>query len=117
MAGLRLDVAVAVAALCCGLATRSAAQQPVSDVLSFLLTNRSIPTADFARDGAAAAATRDSISNFLLIEVATFPVSSSAGAFTYRLNPALGTVERSSDSFGPFIAERSLTVGRGRLVR
>ena len=70
MAGLRLDVAVAVAALCCGLATRSAAQQPVSDVLSFLLTNRSIPTADFARDGAAAEATRDSISNFLLIELA-----------------------------------------------
>ena len=114
MAGLRLDVVVAVAALCCGLATPSAAQQPISDVLAFLLTNRSIPTADFTRDEAAAEATRDSISNFLLIELATSPISSSAGAFTYRLNPALGTVERSSDSFGPFITERSLTVGRGQ---
>jgi hypothetical protein len=114
MANARLHIVVMVAALCCGFATPSAAQQSVSDVLSFLLTNRSIPTDDFARDEAAAAATRDSISNFLLIELATFPVGSSAGAFTYRLNPALGTVERSSESFGPFITERSLTVGRGQ---
>src|SRR5262249_29650882 len=30
---------------------------------------------------------------------------------TYRVNPTLGTLERASDSFGPFFVERSLTAG------
>jgi hypothetical protein len=93
----------------------AAAQQPktVSDVLSFLLTNTSefISTGDFVHDQQAAAATRDTISGFLLLELATLPISSSPGGFTYRLNPTLGTVERASDSFGPFFVERSLTAG------
>jgi hypothetical protein len=92
----------------------AAAQETISDVLSFLVTNRSIPTDDFVRDEQAAAATRDTISGFLLMEQATLPISSSAGGFTYRLNPGLGTVMRSSDSFGPFFTERSLTAGRGQ---
>lgn len=90
----------------------AAAQQSVGDVLSFLLTNRSIPTDDFVRDEEAAAATRDSLSDVLLLELATLPIGSSAGGFAYRLNPTLGTVERSSDSFGPFFTERALTAGR-----
>lgn len=81
----------------------AAAQQSISDVLSFLMTNRSIPTDDFIRDEAAAAVTRDTIAGFLLIELATLPISASAGGLTYRLNPSLGTVIRSSDSFGPFL--------------
>jgi len=99
-------------------ATPAAAQQPVSEVLSFLLTNRSIPTGDFVQDARAAAATRDTISTFLLLELATLPVTSSASAFTYRLDRNLGTVVRSSDSFGPFLIERSLTAGllRGSLA-
>ena len=99
-------------------ATPAAAQQTVSEVLSFLLTNRSIPTGDFVQDASAAAATRDTISTFLLLELATQPVTSSASAFTYRLDQNLGTVVRSSDSFGPFLIERSLTSGflRGSLA-
>ena len=99
-------------------ATPVAAQQTVSEVLSFLLTNRSIPTGDFVQDARAAAATRDTISTFLLVELATLPVTSSASAFTYRLDRNLGTVVRSSDSFGPFLIERSLTSGllRGSLA-
>jgi hypothetical protein len=99
-------------------ATPVAAQQTVSEVLSFLLTNRSIPTGDFVQDARAAAATRDTISTFLLVELGTLPVTSSASAFTYRLDRNLGTVVRSSDSFGPFLAERSLTSGllRGSLA-
>ena len=93
----------------------AASQQTISEVLSFLVTNRSIPTDDFVRDEQAAAATRDAISGFLLAELATLPISTSAGGFTYRLNTALGTVMRSSDSFGPFFTERSLTAGAGRL--
>ena len=53
----------------------AAAQQTVGDVLSFLLTNRSIPTDDFVRDEEAAASTRDSLSDLLLLELATLPVS------------------------------------------
>jgi len=90
---------------------RAAGAQTLNDVLSFLLTNRSIPTDDFVRDEAAAAATGDAISRFLLTELGTLPVSSSSGGFTYRLEPTLGTTLRSSDSFGPFFTERSLTSG------
>jgi hypothetical protein len=89
----------------------ASAQQSVSDVLSFLLTNRSIATGDFVHDERAAGQTRDTISGFLVLELATLPVSSSSGGFSYRLNPILATPERSSDSFGPFFIERSLTAG------
>ena len=74
------------------------AQQSISDVLSFLVTNRSIPTADFDRDEQAAIATRDTIGKLLSLEIATLP-SSSGGGFTYTMDPSLGTVTRSSDSF------------------
>ena len=90
------------------------AQQSITDVLTFLLTNRSIPTGDFVRDEQAAVETSDIMARFLILDVATLPVSSSSGGFTYRLDPALGVVVRSSDSFGPFFTERSLTAGRSR---
>jgi Putative MetA-pathway of phenol degradation len=93
---------------------RSTDAQTIGGILSFLLTNRSIPTGNLVQDQQAAAETRDTISSLLLLELATPPVSSSPGGFTYRLNPSLGTIERSSDSFGPFFIERSLTAGAHR---
>ena len=90
----------------------ASAQQSTVDVLSFLLTNRTIITGDFDRDAQAAAATRDTFATFLVQELGALPVSTSSGGFTYRLDSALGTVIRSSDSFGPFYTERSLTAGR-----
>jgi hypothetical protein len=42
------------------------------------------------------------------------PVGTSSSGFTYRLNPALGTVERASETFGPFFVERALTAGAGQ---
>jgi hypothetical protein len=88
------------------------AQRSVTDVLSFLLTNRSIATGDQAQDEAAAAATRDTISRFLLVELATLPTLSSSTGFIYRMDRDLGgTVVRSSESFGPAFVERSLTAG------
>lgn len=104
-------VAVALAMLT--MAGRVEAQQSISDVLSFLVTNRTIPTDDFVRDEQAAIATRDTISKLLVLELASLP-SSSGGGFTYRLDPALGTVIRASDSFGPLFTERSLLAGQGR---
>jgi hypothetical protein len=109
-----VSIGAVVIVLVTGLARPAAAQQSISEVLSFLMTNRSIPTDDFARDEQATAATRDTISGFLLSELAALPISSSGGGFTYRLDPALGSVVRSTDSFGPFFTERSLTAGEGR---
>lgn len=88
------------------------AQDPLADVLSFLLTNQSVPTGDFERDAQAARVTSDTMSRLLLVELATLPISASSAGFAYRLNPTLGTVERASESFGPFFTERSLTAGR-----
>jgi hypothetical protein len=109
---LRPQALVAAICLLVTGAAPASAQQSVTDVLTFLLTNRSVPTGDFVRDEQAAAETRDVLARFLSLDVATIPVSSSAGGFTYRLDPTLGTVVRSSDSFGPFFTERSLTTGR-----
>lgn len=87
----------------------------MNEVMSFLLINRSVPTGDFTRDETAAVATRDAIAAFLQTELGTLPNASSGGGFTYRLEPALGVLVRSSDSFGPFFTERSLTAGRGQV--
>jgi hypothetical protein len=73
-----------------------------------------VQTDDFVRDAQAAAATRDTIAALVALDVVTLPVNSSSGGFTYRLNRSLGTVERLSNSFGPFFVERSLTAGAGQ---
>lgn len=46
--------------------------------------------------------------------LATFPFGSSSGGFTYTFDPSLGTLSRTSESFGPLFAERALTIGRER---
>ncbi|HEX5475459.1 MAG TPA: transporter [Vicinamibacterales bacterium] len=92
----------------------AAAQQTVSGVISFLVTNESVPTGDFQKDAAAAAATRDTIARALLVNLSSTPIPSASSGFTYRLNPELGTMERVSDSFGTFFVERALSSGRNR---
>jgi hypothetical protein len=104
-------VLVAAAVLLIASAEARAQTQTVNEVLSFLLTNRSIPTDDFVRDAEAAETTRATIARFLQLELGTVPIASSASGFTYRMNRALGAVERTSDSFGPFFVNRSLTLG------
>jgi hypothetical protein len=91
------------------------AQESLVETLSFLLTTQSVPTGDFDKDEESAEVTRDTIGRHLLTELTTTPLSSSSGGFSYRFNPALGTVERASESFGPFFTERSLTVGSRRM--
>jgi hypothetical protein len=89
-----------------------AGAQSVAEVLTFLVTNQSVQTGSFERDRDAAQATSDTISRALLANLATLPVSTSSGAFVYRLNSELGTVERGTQSFGPFFVERALTAGK-----
>lgn len=114
MAVLRLQITL-LAMLLCLAAAPASAQQSVSDVLSFLVTNQAVATDDFVKDREAAAATRDTIARFLQIELSTLPITSSTGGFIYRFNPVMGTMERVSDDFGPFFVERSLTSGRGQV--
>jgi hypothetical protein len=89
------------------------AQQTITDVLSFLMTNRSIPTDDFVRDEQAALATSNAIANLFVLDLASLPSSSTAG-FTYRLDPTLGTPIRASESFGPLFTQRSLLAGQNQ---
>ena len=89
-----------------------ASAQSVTDILTFLVTNQSVSTGSVERDRQAAQATSDTISRAIEANLATLPVTSSSGAFVYRLNPELGTVERATQSFGPFFTERALSAGR-----
>lgn len=113
--GRRFPVIVACVAVMGSAPPAAHAQQSMRDVLSFLLTNQAVRTGDIEKDAEATAATRDTISNALLIELATLPISTSAGGFTYLFNSELGTRERASSSFGPFFVERALTSGRNQM--
>src|SRR5687767_10390823 len=97
-----------------GVETRAAAQSTVTDIVSFLVTNQSIPTGDAARDRAAAEAARDTITRALLVNLTSVPIATSSSGFLYRLNPELGTVERATESFGGFFVERAFAPGHGR---
>ena len=101
-------------ALTLACATPVSAQQTVTDVIDFLVTNRPVRTDDFERDRAAAEAARDTIARALITNLTSVPLATSSGGFLYRLNPELGTVERASNSFGGFFVERALTAGAGR---
>jgi hypothetical protein len=90
------------------------AQSTVDDVIGFLVTNQNVATADFEKDRAAADAAGATISRALLVNLTSVPIATSSSGFVYRWNPQLGTIERATESFGPFFVERALTPGRGR---
>ena len=48
----------------------------------------------------------------LASQLASVPLPSPASGFTYELDPALGVFKRSTQSFGPILAERAETIGR-----
>ena len=91
-----------------------APQLTVRDIVDFLVTNQQVQTGDFERDRAAAEAARDTITNALLVNLTSVPLASSSSGFLYRLNPQLGTMERTTESFGAFFVERALTTGAGQ---
>ena len=88
------------------------AQSGVSpDSLKGRLLELGVQGADpFASEQVAALAT------LVALEVTTAPMGTSTGAFTYTWDATLGTFRRSTGSFGPAFAERSLTIGKGRLA-
>jgi hypothetical protein len=54
------------------------------------------------------------VNQAIISQLTSLPLGSSSGGFTYAFNPEVGTFERTSDSFGPSLAERALTNGRGK---
>jgi hypothetical protein len=90
------------------------APRTVAGIVSFLVTNQAVQTGDFERDRAAAEAAGDAITRALLVNLTSMPLASSSSGFLYRLNPQLGTMERTTESFGSFFVERALTAGEGR---
>ena len=115
--GVRLQAVVLSTALIVLMSTDAshAQQQTMRELLSFLVTNQAVPTADVIKDQQAAAATRDTIASALLLELSTLPIATSSGAFTYRFNPSLGTLDRLAQSFGPFLVDRAVTTGKGQV--
>ena len=99
--------------LCVTSVAVSAQETSVQDVLEFLATNQSVRTGDFVSDAQAAQATSDTLARALLVELTTFPLPTSSGGFSYRFNPAIGTLERVAQSFGPMFVDRAVTGGAG----
>ena len=85
--------------------------QSVAGGLSGLLTEQTPPPQGYVRDVAAAEATFATVAGLFVVELTSIPVASSSGGFVYRFNSSFGTVERASDSFGPFFTERVLRNG------
>jgi len=55
------------------------------------------------------------VNEAVLTLLSSYPTGTPGGGFTYVFDPALGSLTRSSDSFGPSFAERALTTGRGKV--
>lgn len=52
----------------------------------------------------------------IVAQLATIPIGSPSGGFSFTFDPTLGTFERATNSFGPLFAERALTNGKSRLT-
>ena len=58
------------------------AQQTVSDIVGFLVTNQAVVTANFEKDLAAAEAARATISRALLVNLTSVPLATASAAFS-----------------------------------
>ena len=56
----------------------------------------------------------DKFTSAIVGQLVTVPLASPASGFTYEFDPATGVFQRTSESFGPVLAERAETVGAGR---
>jgi len=61
-----------------------------------------------------AQATLGQLNRVIATQISTFPLASSASAFTFEFDPTLGIFQRNTETFGPVFAERALTAGKGR---
>src|SRR5688572_10465622 len=54
-------------------------------------------------------------STALVSQLVSVPLPSPASGFTFHFDPSLGIFQRTTQSFGPILAERADTIGAGRL--
>src|SRR6476661_9070295 len=54
-------------------------------------------------------------STALVSQLVSVPLPSPASGFTYEFDPSLGVFQRTTQSFGPILAERADTIGDGRV--
>lgn len=52
----------------------------------------------------------------IVTQLATFPIGSPSGGFSFTYDTSLGVFQRATDTFGPAFAERALTNGKGKLT-
>jgi hypothetical protein len=57
----------------------------------------------------------DKFTTAIVGQLVTVPLPSPAAGFTYELDPSTGVFTRTTESFGPILAERAETVGAGRV--
>lgn len=55
-------------------------------------------------------------SQAIVTALTSLPLGSSSGGFVYEFDEEIGTFDRASNSFGPSLAERALTQGRGKFT-
>jgi hypothetical protein len=58
----------------------------------------------------------DKFTTAIVGQLVTVPLPTPASGFTYELDPETGVFKRSTESFGPILAERAETVGAGRVT-
>jgi hypothetical protein len=51
----------------------------------------------------------------LVSQLVSVPLPSPAGGFTFQFDPTLGVFSRTTESFGPILAERADTIGAGKV--
>jgi hypothetical protein len=68
------------------------------------------------RSQANAQATLRQLNAGIAAQLATFPIGSSSGGFTYTFDETLGVYNRTTQSFGPIFAERPLTLGKNKFA-
>lgn len=86
---------------------------PTTPGLSHAVHFSPLSTGDGLQDPAVSIV--DAFNGLLIGQLASLPLGSSAGGFSYTFDPALGTFVRASRSFGPSFAERATTIGRRRI--
>ena len=64
---------------------------------------------------AGSVATGDTLAQAMAIAIATAPLGSSSGGFTYTFDPERRAWNRTASTFGPAFSERALTIGKGKL--
>lgn len=120
----RTGLILAILGLCLGVSSTANAQsQSLRDLLSqFVLNGVTLapPQEGVNHSAHFISATSPQVQALLTLsesigrQLSTYPLSSSAGGFSYLEDPELGILIRQTQSFGPVYAERPLTLGKGK---